>query len=79
MTEKVPWQLPSPHELKYCCFLLYCVLFIIVIRVNDDEINYLYQRLATAATLMCGPLSKAAEFGTAHSLHPKGEAIITKI
>jgi len=33
MTEKVPLQLPSPHELKYCCFLLYCVLFIIVIRV----------------------------------------------
>jgi len=41
MPEKVPSQLPSPHELKYCCFLL-CVLFIIVIRVNGDEINYLY-------------------------------------
>jgi len=30
------------------------------------------QRLATAATFMCGPWPKAAEMGTAHSRHPKG-------
>jgi len=30
------------------------------------------QRLATVATLMCGPWRKAAEMGTAHSWHPKG-------
>jgi len=29
------------------------------------------QRLATAATLICGPWCKAAEMGTAHSWHPK--------
>jgi len=30
------------------------------------------QRLATAATLKCGPWLKVVEMGTAHSWHPKG-------
>jgi len=30
-----------------------------------------YQRLATAATLMCGSWQKAVKMGMAHSWHPK--------
>jgi len=37
--------------------------------LNAEPIKYStrYQRLATVATLMCGPCRKAAEIGTAHS------------